>query len=243
VKGLKTIAIIQARMGSTRLPGKALTEIKGKPMLRHVVERTRRAEMVDDLVVATTINEMDQTIVSLCEAEGWLYYRGSEEDVLDRYYRAAVYYGADIIVRITSDCPLIDPEIIDSVIKVFINEKADYASNTLHPRTYPRGLDVEVFSFAALKHAWEDTDPALREHVTPFLYRHPEKFKLIRVAHEIDLSPMRWTVDTLDDLRLVSKIYDCLDENSFSWKEVLDIIKKHPRWLEINKHIKQKIVP
>lgn len=241
---MKTIAIIQARMGSARLPGKAIIEIQGKPMLWHVVNRTSRVQRVDDVVVATTTKEADQAIVSLCESEGWLYYRGSEEDVLDRYYRAAVLYGADIIVRITSDCPLIEPEIVDLVIEAFLNEEADYASNTLPPRTYPRGLDAEVFSFAALERAWkEDSDPALREHVTPYLYRHPQEFKLVRVAHEADLSHMRWTVDTREDLSLVSKIYDSFDKADFTWEEVLEILKKNPDWLEINKNIKQKVVP
>jgi spore coat polysaccharide biosynthesis protein SpsF len=213
-------------------------------MLWHVVNRIRRVKRVDDVVVATTTKKADQAIVSLCKSEGWLYFRGSEEDVLDRYYRAAVYYGADTIVRITSDCPLIEPEIVDLVIEAFLNEEADYASNTLPPRTYPRGLDAEVFSFAALERAWkEDADPALREHVTPYLYRHPDEFKLTRVAYEADLSYMRWTVDTGEDLTLVSKIYDCFDKVDFTWEEALEVLKKHPDWLEINKDIKQKVVP
>lgn len=241
---MKTIAIIQARMGSTRLPGKALVEIKGKPMLWHVVNRTRRVNKLDDVVVATTTNEADQAIVSLCESEGWLYFRGSEEDVLDRYYRVAALYCADTIIRITSDCPLIDPEIVDLVIEAFINEKADYASNTLPPRTYPRGLDAEVFSFAALERAWkEDANPALKEHVTPYLYRHPQEFKLARVAHETDLSQMRWTVDTLEDLTFIRKIYGYFKCTDFRWKEVLNVLNTHPGLSKINENIMQKVAP
>ena len=241
---MKTVAIIQARMGSTRLPGKALIDIQGKPMLWHVVNRTRPVKLLDEVVVATTTNEADQAIVSLCEAEGWLYYRGSEEDVLDRYYRAALDYGADIIVRITSDCPLIDPGIVDVVIKAFLQEQADYASNTLPPRTYPRGMDAEVFSFTSLERAWkEDTNPALREHVTPYIYRHPERFKLVRVAHEVDLSQMRWTVDTVEDLTFIRKIYDCLGSADFQWEDVLNVLSKHPELSKINENVKQKVVP
>ncbi|MCS5696642.1 glycosyltransferase family protein [Desulfofundulus thermocisternus] len=243
---MRVIAIIQARMGSTRLPGKVLMNILDRPMLWHVVQRTCRARLIDEVVVATTSGEADEAIVSLCRSQDWPYFRGSEEDVLDRYYQTARHYRADVVVRITSDCPLIDSGVIDRVIKAFINgqPELDYASNTLPPRTFPRGLDTEVFSLSALERAWrEDTNPASREHVTPYIYRHPEKFRLQGVSSDIDYSYMRWTVDTLEDLNFVRKIFEHFGNNAFSWREVLRMLDEHPEWLEINRHVQQKVVP
>lgn len=243
---MRVVAIIQARMGSTRLPGKVLMKVLDNPMLWHVVCRTRLARRVDEVVVATTTTNADQAIVSLCESEDWLYFRGSEDDVLDRYYRAALYHRADVAVRITSDCPLIDPEVIDRVIKEFVDgqPELDYVSNTLQPRTFPRGLDVEVFSFPALQKAWtEDSNPTWREHVTPYLYRHPEHFNLRSVTNAVDYSNMRWTVDTPDDLAFVRKIYEHFKNARFSWRDVLKALSKHSEWLQINRDVKQKVVP
>jgi len=179
-------AIIQARMGSTRLPGKVLKDLEGQTMLSRVVNRTCRASLLDEVIVATTVKPADNLIMTECEKLGIPVFRGDEEDVLDRYYKAAQSYQADPIVRITSDCPLIDPEIINLVIENFLaHEDLDYASNTLPPRTFPRGLDVEVMTFDALEQAWRgDKNPAWREHVTPYIYRHPEKFKLKAVTND-----------------------------------------------------------
>ncbi len=242
---MKIVAIIQARMGSTRLPRKVLMELIGEPLLAHVVKRTGRAKTISNIVVATTVKQMDDVIVQLCQQNGWLCFRGDEQDVLDRYYQAAVEYQADVIVRITSDCPLIDPEIIDRVVGEYLkNPSLDYVSNTLAPRTFPRGLDVEVVSFAALKCAWkEDNNHEWREHVTPYIYRHPEKFSIGTVVNDKDLSYMRWTVDTSEDLDFVLRIYEHFRHDRFSWKEVLALLEKHPEWLEINRHIKQRQVP
>ena len=174
-----------------------------------------------------------------------LYFQGSENDVLDRYYQAALAFGAEAIVRITSDCPLIEPEIIDRVVSEFLSHypDADYVCNVL-PRTFPRGLDVEVMSFEALKRAWhEDNNPAWREHVTQYIQRHPEIFRIRNVASEVDYSHMRWTVDTPEDLIFVRKIYEYFGHDNFSWKDVLHLLKLHPEWLEINRHIQQKMVP
>jgi len=237
-------AIIQAHMGSTRLPGKVLMDLAGEPMLSRVVKRTMRAQKINKVVVATTTKPQDDVIVDLCQAEGWLYFRGSEEDVLDRYYQTAKKYGGDIIVRITSDCPLIEPEVTDLVINEFLRSQADYASNSFEPHTYPRGLDTEVMSFAALERAWrEDKNPAWREHVTPYIYRHPEKFKLYAVRNDKDYSYLRWTVDIAQDLELVRKIYEHFGNDRFSWQEVIALLQKHPEWLEINKDVLQKEVP
>lgn len=243
-KNIKVVAIIQARMGSTRLPGKVLKDLVGQPVLARVVNRTYQAESLDDVVVATTTQPADDIIVDLCQKRGWHFLRGSEKDVLDRYYQAASAFKADIIVRITSDCPLIEPEIIDRVVNEFLSyyPQVEYLSNTLI-RTFPRGLDVEVVSFDALKKAWqEDDNPAWREHVTPYIWRHPEKFKIRDVANDRDYSYMRWTVDTIEDLTLVRKIYDYFKNDTFSWRGVLHLLAMYPEWLQINQHVQQKVV-
>lgn len=238
------MGIIQARTGSTRLPGKVLAELAGEPMLGRVVNRTHRAMRLDEVVIATTREPGDEAIAQICVARGWPFLRGSENDVLDRYYRAAVQHKADAVVRITSDCPLIDPEVIDRVVGKFVKKgPVDYASNTIAPRTFPRGLDVEVIGFEALERAWrEDANPAWREHVTPYIYRQPGKFGLRAVRHHIDYSSMRWTVDTVEDLTFVRRVYDHFRHDNFSWRDVLPVLDQYPEWLEINRHIKQKTV-
>jgi len=243
-KNTKIIAIIQARMGSTRLPGKVLEDLAGEPMLARVVSRTRRAKTLDTVVVATTAQHIDDAIVHLCEKQGWPFFRGSEEDVLDRYYQAALAFKADVVVRITSDCPLIEFEIVDRVVNEFLSHypEVEYVSNNLQ-RTFPLGLDVEVISFATLERAWqEDSDPAWREHVTPYIWRHPQKFKIRNVANDTDYSYMRWTVDTIEDLTFVRKIYNYFQNDTFTWREVLHLLEMHPEWLEINRHVQQKVV-
>jgi spore coat polysaccharide biosynthesis protein SpsF len=196
--------------------------------------------LLDEVVVATTTKPGDDVLVDLCKSEGWSWFRGSEEDVLDRYYRAAKQFSADVVVRITSDCPLIEPEVTNLVIKEFIETKPDYT----HTRNYPRGLDTEVFGFGVLERIWhEDKNPAWREHVTPYIYRHPEKFSIKDVCYDEDLSFMRWTVDTQEDLEFARRIYDHFGHDLFSWREVLNLLKEHPEWLEINKHIVQKTLP
>lgn len=244
-KSTKTVAIIQARMGARRLSGKVLEDLAGQPMLTRVVNRTSQAKILDSVVVATTTKRADDAIVYLCQKQDWHFFRGSEEDVLDRYYHAALAHKARAVVRITSDCPLIEPEIIDRVVNEFLarHPEADYVSNTLE-RTFPRGLDVEVVSFNALKKAWqEDRDPSWREHVTPYIWRHPEIFTLNNVANDIDYSYMRWTVDTVEDLAFVRKIYEHFKNDAFNWKEVLHLLDMHPEWIEINQRVQQKAVP
>lgn len=242
---MKVAAIIQVRMRSTRLAGKVLEDLGGETVLARVVNRTRRATRVDDVVIATTAQPSDDVIVGLCQERGWPVFRGSEEDVLDRYYKVALAFQADVIVRITSDCPLIEPAIIDRVVSEFLSRrpKVEYVSNSLE-RTFPLGLDVEVMSFEALEKAWqEDRNPAWREHVTPYIWHHPEQFRIRNVANDTDYSYMRWTVDTIEDLTFVRKIYEHFQDDGFSWKEVLRLLEKHPEWLEINRHVKQKVVP
>ena len=242
---MKVVAIIQSRMGSTRLPGKVLTDLAGEPMLVRVVNRVSRATVLDEIVVATTTRLQDERIVALCYANGWPCFQGSEEDVLDRYYRTAQVYQADVVVRVTSDCPLIEPQVIDLVVREFLarQPEVDYVANILPPRTFPRGLDTEVMSLEALERAWrEDENPAWREHVTPYIYRHRERFSCYGVTNEVDYSSMRWTVDTPEDLAFVRRIYEHFGHGRFSWREVLAVLEENPEWLEINRHVQQKAV-
>jgi len=243
---MKTVAIIQARMGSTRLPGKVLLDLAGEPMLARDVNRVQRASLIDQVVVATTTQPADEAIANLCAARGWPCFRGSEEDVLDRYYRAAVAYSADVVVRITSDCPLIEPAVTDRVVQEFLQRQpdVDYACNILPRRTFPRGLETEVLRFDVLERAWrEDTNPAWREHVTQYIQRHSDLFRIHGVVNDTDLSAMRWTVDTPEDMEIVQRIYSHFGHDCFSWLDVLALLSEHPEWLDINRHVRQKEVP
>lgn len=239
-----TVAILQARMGSQRLPGKILKDLGGEPMIARVVERARRAKTLDRVVVATTTDPSDDPVAALCAARGWPVYRGSPDDLLDRYYQAAKAHDADAVVRLTCDCPLADPGIIDRVVGFFREgAPADYASNTLPPRTFPHGLDVEVFTFAALERAWrEDRDPSWREHATPYLYRHPELFTLKRYAGAADESAFRVTVDTPEDFELVSRVYAAFGHDRFSWDEARALLEAHPDWRLLNAGVEQRKV-
>ena len=238
---LKVVAIVQARMGSRRLPGKVLKDLEGESVLARVVNRLRRARLIDEVLVATTDRASDDAIVEECRRWTVSVSRGDQEDVLDRYFRAAQLSKADIVVRVTSDCPLIDPEVTDRTIAAFLEVQPDYASNVL-TRTYPRGLDTEVMSFASLARAWQEArKPYEREHVTPFLYEHPGEFKLLSVTGEADYSSHRWTVDTPEDLALVRAIYLRLkDKPEFLWRDVLDTLDREPGLSDLNRSIMQK---
>jgi spore coat polysaccharide biosynthesis protein SpsF len=241
---VKTVAIVQARVGSTRLPGKVLLPLLGEPVLTRVMRRTARAHRLDDVVVATTADRSDDAIVDLAEREGWPVVRGSATDLLDRYMVAAQAHEADVIVRITSDCPLIDPDVIDSTVLAFEAGDWDYASNSMEPRTFPRGLDVEVVARDALARAWrEDVDPAWREHATPYIYRHPERFRLLAVPADENHADQRWAIDTPEDYELVRRIYEALGRDDFAWREALAVVEAHPAWMELNRHVEQKAVP
>jgi glutamate-1-semialdehyde aminotransferase/spore coat polysaccharide biosynthesis protein SpsF (cytidylyltransferase family) len=223
------LALIQARMGSSRLPGKTLAELAGHPMLWHVVDRARCARQVDEVVVATTDRAVDDPIKQFCERERIHCFRGSEQDVLDRFYRAARTNAADVVIRITADCPLIDASVIDKVIARFEYGDCDYACNTLR-YTYPDGLDVEVFSFAALEQAWRQArKPSEREHVTPYL--RTERFRVANVESEAPVSPSRyrWTVDYPADLEFVRRIYEAFAGNGhFGFQDVFQLLKERP---------------
>jgi spore coat polysaccharide biosynthesis protein SpsF len=240
---MNVVAIIQARICSTRLPGKVLMDLLGEPMLARVVARTLRAEKIDDVVVATTTESADDSLAELCKARGWKSFRGSQDDVLDRFYRAARFFGSDVIVRITSDCPLIDAGVIDQAVRGFLDGNVDYCCNFLPAHTYPRGLEVEVFSFASLARAWqEDKNPSWREHVTEYILHNPGRFAVVGVGVGRDLSAHRWTVDTAEDFLFVTRVYDHFGHDRFTWTDVLDFVADRPDLAAINKHVKQKVV-
>jgi spore coat polysaccharide biosynthesis protein SpsF len=238
---LKVVAIIQARMGSTRLPGKVLLDLEGETVLSRVVNRLRRAGRIDELLVATTDRAADDAIIKECRNLCVPVSRGAQDDVLDRYFRAAQLAKAKVVVRITSDCPLIDPEITNKTIAAFIQADADYASNTL-VRTYPRGLDTEVMTIAALGKAWQQArKPYEREHVTPYIYEHPTEFKLLSLTENADYSGHRWTVDKPEDLELVRAIYARFQGITvFGWRDVLDLLDREPSLMELNRSVVQK---
>lgn len=238
---MKLVAIVQARMGSSRLPGKVLQDLEGETVLARVLNRLRRARLINELLVATTEHSADDAIVQECRRHSVAVCRGDQDDVLDRYFRAAQLAKAEIVVRITSDCPLIDPEITDQTIAAFVQSRPDYASNVL-VRTYPRGLDTEVMSFDALARAWQEArKPYQREHVTPYIYEHSAQFKLLSVTGDADHSGHRWTVDTPQDLELVRAIYVRLKGKAmFLWRDVLDLVEQDPGLADLNRSVRQK---
>lgn len=241
---MNKVIIVQARMTSTRLPGKILKEVLGKPLLEYQVERLRRVRNADKIVIATTTNRTDEPVVALGGRLAIPVYRGPEDDVLARYHGAARAHGADLVIRVTSDCPLIDPGVIDRIIGFYRQQENayDYVSNTLQ-RTYPTGMDTEVFPFTVLDEAYHEAhDDAEREHVTPFIYRHPERYRIGQVTANNDTSRHRWTVDTPEDFELVSRIIEAIypENPAFSLEDVLHLLDRNPSWMEINAHIVQK---
>lgn len=239
---MKIVAIIQARMGSTRLPGKILKEVNGRPLLSYQLERLSLSKYINQIVIATTIKEQDDIIEEFCINQTVPVYRGPESDVLARYYEAALKFKPEIIVRITSDCPIIDSQVVDRTIQHFIEHDFDYVSNTVE-RTYPRGMDTEVFSFEALQKAYQESFLNRdREHVTAYFYSNPEKFNIGSVRNETDYSKYRWTVDTVEDFELIRLIIEKLyNENPyFSMNEVINLMEQNPNWYKMNAHIEQK---
>ena len=237
---MKTVALVQARMTSSRLPGKVLMELSGRSVLSNVIRRVKRARFVDEVMVATTVSESDDPIVEEAQTEMVGVFRGSEQDVLGRYYDAARGVEAEIIVRITADCPLIEPVLIDDVILAYQRELPDYASNTL-VRTYPRGLDVEVLSFTTLEQAWKDArEPWQRAHVTPYVYGHPEMFRLLSVHADENYSRYRWTLDTADDYQFLCALGSRLEIDDCSWRDIIALLEREPELCLINATSRQK---
>ena len=248
----RIVAVIQARSASKRLPDKVLLDIAGQPMLVRVFERTRKARSLDRVVIATTTNPKDSAIEALCRQRGYPCYRGSEHDVLDRYYQAALAEQASVVVRITADCPVIDAQVIDHTVNSFLGEPDasgrmpfDFAANRLPPpwgRSYPIGLDTEVCSFEALETAWREAELThQREHVMPFFYEQPERFRILHVTHDPDYGALRWTVDTPEDLQVMRQIYAHFPgRDDFGWLEILDLFKTHPELAQINALVRHK---
>ncbi len=239
---MKTVAIVQGRMASSRLPDKILKDIGGKPMLAWVVDQARKARHIDQVVVATTHETSDDPVEAFCLASGIPCYRGSMLDVLDRFYQAARLFEADVVVRFTADCPLIDPRLVDQVLEEFFKTGADFAANRLPPpftRTYPIGLDTEVATFAALERAWKEASAKHdREHVMPYLYEVEGRFKVVRLEHKQDYGWMRWTVDTPADLELIRQIAARLkDQPDFTWMDVVRIFEREPELALINSNV------
>ena len=230
--------IIQARMGSSRLPGKIMKKINGDtPMLKFQLEQLEFSKNIDQIIIATTTLEPDNLIVDFCKKNNLECFRGESKDVLDRYYKCAKKFNFPIIVRITSDNPLIDPTIVDHVISRFIDSDYDYMSTEV--KKSPLGFAVEVFTFKSIKKAWEEAKlPSEHEHVTPYFYNNPDKFKIESVSQEKDLSHIRCTVDTEYDFKLIEKIILKIETRPIHLDHILDLFSKDTNLLEINKHVK-----
>lgn len=239
---MKVLAIVQARMGSSRLPGKVLKQVNGKSLLLHQVDRLKKCQKIHQIVIATTIKPEDDQIVKLCENNDIDFFRGSEDDVLERYYETRKNFGGEVIVRLTSDCPLIDPNVVDGTIQFFLDNTFDYVSNTIE-RTFPRGLDTEVFSKEVLEVAFNNATLVRdREHVTAYVYSHPEKFNVGMYKDECDYSFYRWTVDTEEDFQLIKKIFEAYkgEEEKLNYSAIITLMENNPEWKKINEHIEQK---
>jgi spore coat polysaccharide biosynthesis protein SpsF len=271
------VAIIQARMNASRLPGKVMEEIEGKPMLEWVITRTHRAQYIGQIVVATTLDPSDDPIFEFCKQKGYRVGRGKIQDVLDRYYQTAKHFQADVVTRITADCPLIDTGLVDQATRLLLSgtgalelrkklaaSRFDFVANRLPPpwgRTYPIGLDVEVFTFEALEQAWKQAiSRHQREHVTPFFYEGtpvdqlkysisgspyssamtPEGHHIALLHHTPDYGHLRWTVDTPEDLQLVREVASRFPDDTFTWKDVLALIQNEPALTQINARVQHK---
>lgn len=235
------VTVVQARTGSTRLPNKVLRPLLGKPLLVRMVERVQAAHLVGTTVVATTTDDSDDPIAALCAEEGFACYRGDSLDLLDRHYQAARLYKASTVIKIPSDCPLIDPRVIDRVISYYLecDGQLDFVSN-LHPATYPDGNDVEVMSMAALETAWHEAKrPFEREHTTPFLWENPDRFRIGNIEWETGLDyskSHRWTIDYEEDYALIRAVFEGLypENPRFSLEDILTFLERHPEVAAVN---------
>lgn len=232
-------AIIQARMGSSRLPGKVMMKAVGKPLLELLIERLSYSKIITEIIVATSINENDNVIAKFCEEKKVNYFRGSENDVLDRYYQAAKQFSITTVVRVTSDCPLIDPVLADDIIKFYINHKSEYDLVTnRYPLTYPDGLDVDVMSLKSLEYVWKNAaTKSQREHTIPYFWENGMRVFNVE-AEKNYFKNYRWTLDYNEDFLLISKLFNELynpKQFPFSWKDVIALIKKYPHFSDINR--------
>ena len=234
--------IIQARMGSTRLPGKVMLDVENdKTVLDFVIKQLQNCKLVDKIIVATTTLEDDKQIANFSKQLGIDSFRGSSDNVLDRYYQCAKEYSVSTIVRIPSDKPLIDPEIVDNLVSVFRNDSYDYITNFLSNPTFPSGTEVEVFSINALKKAWEKAKiPSEKEHVTPYFTNHEDEFKITHIENSENLSHLRWAVDRIEDLKLVREIVSKIKKRPILMKDIVELFSKEPELVEINKNVNWK---
>lgn len=241
---MKVVCIIQARVGSSRLPGKVLKEICGKTVLEHDVNRLKLVSNIDEIVIATTVEKQDEKIVDEAVRLKVKYFRGSENDVLSRYYFAAKEHNADIVIRVTSDCPCLDYKILKDMIDKYLEEydESNYMSNTVE-RSYPRGYDVEIFSFKALQEAYNNAKKNYeREHVTPYIYNLNNNFKILSYRNFEDYSNYRVTLDTKEDFEVINVLYENLFETKgyFLLEDVVGFLNDNPQIVEINKKVEQK---
>ena len=229
-------------MGSTRLPGKVMMNVEDqKPVLYFVIKQLQECKLIDKIIVATTTNEEDEEIVNYIKNLGIDCFRGNPKDVLDRYYQCAKEYSISSVVRIPSDKPLIDPEIVDKVISMFENNSYDYITNFLPNPTFPSGTEVEIFSINALKKAWENAKlPSEKEHVTPYFSNHQDEFKITHIKNSENLSHLRWAVDKMEDLKLVRKIVSKIKKRPILMKNIVDLFSKEPELTEINRNVNRK---
>ena len=235
------VCITQARMTSSRLPGKIMKQVEGRELLDYHLTRLARSKNIDQLVVATTVNETDAPVVEFCRSREVRYFRGDENNVLERFYQCAQTFNAKTVVRVTSDCPLIDPEVVDLAIGFYCdNEDLDYVS--LAGCGFPRGLDVEVFSFRALEMAHQKASEGFeKEHVTPYIYRNEKIFSCGVPPEQHESGDLRWCVDEQADFELVSRLLTAFaGQDNFSWKDCLRVMEEHPDWKEINRDVEQK---
>ena len=231
--------IIQARMGSSRLPGKVMEKIdQNNTVLSYVIRQLKHSKFLDDIIVATTSLKRDKVIVDFLESEGIKYFCGDEENVLDRYYQCAKKFSMSEIVRIPSDKPLIDPDIVDKCIQIFLSKKYDYVTTFLEP-SFPYGTEVEIFSFDALEKTWKNAKlPSEHENVTPYIYNNRDKFQIYNVKNSIDLSHLRWVVDRAEDLELVRQLVSKIDKEPILMQDILEVFKSEPKLIEINSNVK-----
>ena len=231
--------IIQARMGSSRLPGKVMEKIdQNNTVLSYVIRQLKHSKFLDDIIVATTSLKRDKVIVDFLESEGIKYFCGDEENVLDIYYQCAKKFSMSEIVRIPSDKPLIDPNIVDECIQIFLSKKYDYVTTFLEP-SFPYGTEVEIFSFDALEKTWKNAQlPSEHENVTPYIYNNRDKFQIYNVKNSIDLSHLRWVVDRAEDLELVRQLVSKIDKEPILMQDILEVFKSEPKLIEINSNVK-----
>jgi spore coat polysaccharide biosynthesis protein SpsF len=240
----RTVAIIQARMASSRLPGKVLADLGGQPALAWMTRRAGRANFIHEVAVATTTDPGDDPVAAWCDANGVPVYRGSMHDVLDRYLAAARQFNAEVVVRLTGDCPFIDPQMLDEDLTTFLEHRPplDFAANRLPgDRTVPIGLDTEICTFAALERAGREAkEPHHREHVMPYFYENPQVFNILHIRRQQDTGHLRWTLDTPEDLDFLRAIVAHFPDDTFTWLDVLNLVQDRPELGEINAGVRHK---